>query len=119
MTHLMSRHVFHQTAREGIPDKWHVLDPLPAGLANLYSDLRHVWKAEFGDIPFRRKAAFSFLRLLQHVAYWRGYGRERVKATLVAHEGRCIAVTFAVRLQSSRSPGRSHTESITRRRPAP
>ena len=61
----------------GPEKRWAVLAPPRLTLRELARDLRSLWTREFSGEPVHRKLVFSLLRIIQQVAYRRGYGNER------------------------------------------
>ncbi|MFC1706155.1 SPASM domain-containing protein [Planctomycetota bacterium] len=61
---------------------WSILEPPQLTLRGLLDDLRRVWSVELQEIPPYTRVMCLGLRVLQHVAYRRGYGTDRVAARL-------------------------------------
>lgn len=67
-----------QTITEQLPaykdTRWRVLEPPSLAVRELLRDLRSVWGKELGDLSVSRKFPFLILRVLQNLAYRRGFG---------------------------------------------
>jgi len=62
--------------------EWWILEPPRFAFWDIIGDLRSLWKKEFHNTPWYQKLAFSILRIIQQVAYRRGYGTDRVVAQI-------------------------------------
>jgi radical SAM protein with 4Fe4S-binding SPASM domain len=58
--------------------EWYVLEPPNISFCEISSDLQRLWKNEFKDEPLMRKIIFTGLRLIQRIAYHKGYGNDRI-----------------------------------------
>ncbi len=63
-------------------EEWWILEPPFFKINDLMSDLKSLWQKEFQGSSWYQKIIFCILRIIQHLAYRRGYGNEKILAEL-------------------------------------